>query len=81
MIRIGTLGIQNAAFLQGVNGTTIPGPVKPVVVNSDGQLGTTAAASPKAASVHRASRVPMPLRLKLRRLERQVRQLREQANR
>jgi hypothetical protein len=44
-IRIGTSGTQTAAFLAGVNGVTIPGPTKTVVVNANGQLGTAPAGS------------------------------------
>jgi hypothetical protein len=40
-IRIGTTGTQTAAFLAAVNGTSIAGPAQMVLVNSQGQLGTT----------------------------------------
>ncbi len=48
-IRIGTPGTQTAAFLAGVNGVTIPGPTKTVVVNANGQLGTATSTSSTAA--------------------------------
>jgi trimeric autotransporter adhesin len=52
-IRIGTNGQQTAAFLAGVNGVTIPGPTREVVINGSGQLGTApatgAVSSPPAA--------------------------------
>lgn len=48
-IRIGTPGTQTTAFLAGINGVTIPGPTKTVVVNSSGQLGTAPAGSAHAA--------------------------------
>jgi hypothetical protein len=44
-IRIGRGGTHNAAFLAGVNGVSIAGPTKPVLVNSAGQLGTATASS------------------------------------
>ena len=49
-IRIGTPGTQTAAFLAGVTGTAIPGPTKPVLVNSSGQLGTSTSAGAARAS-------------------------------
>jgi hypothetical protein len=48
-IRIGTAGKQTAAFLAGVNGVAIPGPVKTVVINGNGQLGTAKAATATSA--------------------------------
>jgi hypothetical protein len=44
-IRIGTAGTQTRAFLAGVTGVAIPGPAKPVLVNSSGQLGTSTSAA------------------------------------
>jgi len=52
-IRIGTAGKQTAAFLQGVYGSSIAGPVKTVVVNASGRLGTAALAA--SAQSKRAS--------------------------
>jgi hypothetical protein len=34
-----------AAYLAGVSGASVPGPTQPVVVNSEGKLGTATAAS------------------------------------
>ena len=44
-IRIGTTGTQNAAFIAGINNTSITGPTKTVLVNASGQLGTATASS------------------------------------
>jgi hypothetical protein len=41
--RIGTPGAQNAASLAGGSGQATPGPTKTVVVNGQGQLGTSTA--------------------------------------
>ena len=50
-IRIGTAGKQVAAFLAGVYGVVPPGTKKTVVVNANGQLGTTTtAAAARSAS-------------------------------
>lgn len=49
MIRIGTPGTHNAAYLAGVSGKAIPGPVKTVVINGQGRLGTSTA--PNAAQL------------------------------
>ena len=43
-LRIGTPGLQTAAFVAGIDGVAIPGPVRTVVINASGQLGTAAAA-------------------------------------
>jgi trimeric autotransporter adhesin len=68
-IRIGNLKKQSPAFLAGVSGTTVPGAVQPLVVNSNGQLGTvTAAASAKSTVSAR----------KFSRLQRQMKALREE---
>ncbi len=75
-IRIGSPGIQTAAFLQGVSGVTIPGPTKTVVVNSSGQLGTAPAGTVPPARAGIGSTVDPALTL---RLERQAKQLRHQA--
>src|SRR5262249_11321317 len=40
-IRIGTVGVQNAAFIAGIRGATVPGGIG-VVVGPNGQLGTFA---------------------------------------
>jgi hypothetical protein len=40
IIRIGTVGTQNAAFIAGIRGATVPGGI--VVVGTDGKLGTVA---------------------------------------
>jgi len=39
-IRIGTKGVQSAAYLAGVSGKSIAGPAATVLVNRKGQLGT-----------------------------------------
>jgi hypothetical protein len=44
-IHIGTKGVHNAAFLQGVSGVSIPGPTQAVLVNASGRLGTATASS------------------------------------
>jgi hypothetical protein len=49
-IHIGTQGVQQAAFIAGVNATTIPGASLPVVVNSNGQLGTASSGAPAESS-------------------------------
>ena len=49
-IRIGTPGTQTATFLAGVNGVTIPGPTKTVVINAKGQLGTAPAGTAAATA-------------------------------
>ena len=54
-IRIGTNGTQAATFIAGISGTTLGGAAQPVVVKSNGQLGTAAArsADPLDATVRR----------------------------
>ncbi len=69
-IRIGTEGKQTAVFLAGVNGASISGPTRAVVVNGKGRLGT--APSPTAKLKHALR----PLRAEV---QRQRRQLRRQA--
>ena len=49
-IRIGTAGKQVAAFLAGVYGVVPAGTKKTVVVNANGQLGTTTTAAARSAS-------------------------------
>jgi len=44
-IRIGTAGTQTAAFMAGIDGVSIPGPTRTVLVNGFGQLGTATASS------------------------------------
>ena len=68
-IRIGTSGQQTAAFLQGVSGTSIPGPTQVVRVNANGQLGTgTAASDGKAAGRNAIDK----LRVRNRREDREI---------
>ena len=66
-IRIGTNGTQTATFIAGIRRTTLGG-AKPVVVNSNGQLGVAPAGSASTAS----------LAATVERLQRQVERLREQ---
>ena len=74
-IRIGTTGKQTATFLAGVNGVAIPGTVKTVVINANGQLGTAKAASASAtAAAAGGSRRCQALR---RKVDAQASQLRE----
>ena len=47
-IRIGTQGTQTRAFMAGIDGTAIPGTTHQVVVNGQGQLGTSTAPRPAA---------------------------------
>ena len=47
-IRIGKQGTQTKAYMAGINGTAIPGTARQVVVNGQGQLGTSAAPRPGA---------------------------------
>jgi hypothetical protein len=54
-IRIGTPGEQTAAFLAGVNGVSIAGPAKPVLVNASGQLGTATTAADGAVGAEQVS--------------------------
>ena len=67
-IRIGTADKQTATFIAGISGTTLGGAAQPVVVNSNGQLGTAPAASASTAS----------LAATVERLQRQVERLRKQ---
>ena len=67
-IRIGNNSNQTATFIAGISGTTLGGTPQPVVVKSNGQLGTAPAASASTAS----------LAATVERLQRQVERLREQ---
>ncbi len=49
-IRIGSAAKQTAAFIAGINGTTLGGAAKPVVVNSSGRLGVAPAPSASLAN-------------------------------
>jgi hypothetical protein len=49
-IRIGTDGTQRKAFLAGVSGVSLSGSAQPVLIKSNGQLGTATAASAKASA-------------------------------
>jgi hypothetical protein len=44
-VRIGTPGLQTATFVAGIDGATIGGPAKPVLVNANGRLGTEVSGS------------------------------------
>ena len=78
-IRIGTKGKQTAAFLQGVSGKSIPGPVKTVVINANGQLGTKPpSAKHKQAGGDLSAKVTR-LSRQLRRQAKEIRQLRREA--
>jgi len=49
-IRVGTEGTQQATFIAGIYGTTTAGTdALPVVIDSDGQLGTASAAATESA--------------------------------
>ena len=67
-IRIGTAGAQNAAYVAGITGTSIPGPAQSVVVNAQGQLGTASSFTKSGPS----------LRAKVREQQRQIERLRRQ---
>ena len=67
-IRIGTDATQTATFIAGISGTTLGGATQPVVVKSNGKLGTAPAASASTAS----------LAATVERLQRQVERLRKQ---
>ena len=66
-IRIGG-GNQTATFIAGIRGTNVGGTAQPVVVNSNGKLGTAPASSASDAS----------LAATVERLQRQVERLRAQ---
>ena len=51
-IRIGTDDKQTATYIAGISGTTLGGAAQPVVVKSNGQLGT----APAALGVHGIAR-------------------------
>ena len=70
-IRIGTNGTQTATDIAGISGTPLGGAAQPVVVKSNGQLGTAPAASASTAS----------LAATVERLQRQVDRLRQQVQR
>jgi hypothetical protein len=83
-IRIGTKGKQTAAFLAGVSGASIAGPVKTVVVNASGRLGTAvAAASPQSARATSPLSAAAGRRLlaMVQRQQREIRQLRKEVRR
>ena len=67
-IRIGTNNKQTATYIAGISGMTLGGAAQPVVVKSNGQLGTAPARSASTAS----------LAATVERLQRQVERLREQ---
>ena len=66
-IRIGNNNNQSATFIAGISGTNVGGTPQPVVVKSNGQLGTAPALSASTAS----------LAATVERLQRQVERLRE----
>jgi hypothetical protein len=71
-IRIGTKGEQTRTWIAGISGRTVNGTGQPVVVNSQGQLGTASAAktaASKAATDRRFAR----MEAEMKRLERQNR--------
>jgi hypothetical protein len=51
-IRIGTQGTQTKTFLAGVSGATTGGTASPVVVDSNGQLGTTSSSRRFKRDIH-----------------------------
>jgi hypothetical protein len=67
-IRIGTAGKQTATFIAGISGTPLGGAAEPVVIKSNGQLGTAPGRSVSAARFIRT----------VRRLEAEIERLREQ---
>ena len=69
-IRIGTTSTHTATFIAGIRDTNVGGTAQPVVINSNGKLGTAPARSASAAS----------LAATVERLQRQVDRLREQVN-
>jgi hypothetical protein len=73
-IRIGNPNKQTAAFIAGITGTTLGAVAQPVVVKSNGQLGTAPAASASATSL--ATTVER-LSAQLTRQQRQIDRLRE----
>ena len=73
-IRIGTAGEQTSAFIQGIDGTTIPGPTRVVRINSDGRLGTATVARGDGRAAQRRRR-PGLLDL-VKRQQRQIERLR-----
>ena len=77
-VKIGTKGKENAAFLQGVYDSAIPGPMKTAVPNASGRLGTAAAAAKRSILSAAAGRQPFA---ELRRQHREIRQLREEVRR
>ena len=74
-IRIGTDGKQTAAFIAGISSTPLGGAAQPVVVNSNGQLGTAPQRSASTASL--AATVER-LAAQVERQQRQIERLREQ---
>ena len=82
-IRIGTNGTQAVTYISGISGTTLGGATQPVVVRSNGQLGT-APAAPKPLSAVDGRRLLDALDQQQRANERQRREidrLREQLKR
>ena len=64
-IRIGSLGVQAATFIAGIRGVTTGGAAIPVLVDTNGQLGTTSSSrrvKDDIADMGKASRVLMKLR-------------------
>ena len=49
-MRIGTDGTQTATYIAGISATPLGGTTQPVVVKSNGQLGTAPAAAAKASA-------------------------------
>ena len=74
-IRIGTNGTQTAAWIAGIRGTGVGGTAQPVVINSNGKLGTAPAPSASTASL--AATVEQ-LTDQLERQQGQIERLREQ---
>ena len=74
-IRLGTPGTQVKAFLAGVNGVTISGPTRPVVVNASGQLGTATTAAASVSDPAAVSALAAEVKQQADMLKRQQRQI------
>jgi hypothetical protein len=79
VIRIGTDGAQNRAFLAGISGTALTGAAKPVLVKANGQLGTVSSAKP-AASKTATDRRFARMEAEMKRLQGKVRRLQAKVN-
>jgi len=81
VIRIGTKGDQSRAFIAGISGKTVSGTGTPVVVNSQGQLGTASAVAAKSGAAKPLSastgrRLLATVKRQQRQIERQGKEIR-----